>query len=89
MKLALRPRAVLPDDHPLAKFNPVQYEVLGLPPNLEVWIGGLDHRMKTGRWRILRIFVQDNGAGMKDVWTGDYDSPEAALAALEAELGSE
>jgi hypothetical protein len=45
--------------------------------------------MKTGRWRILRIFVQDNGAGVKDVWTGDYDSPEAALAALEAELGSE
>ena len=40
--------------------------------------------METGRWRILPVTVRDGGAvWVKGRWTGDYESAEAALAAID------
>jgi hypothetical protein len=43
--------------------------------------------METGRWRILPISVVDGGksgpAWVKGKWTGDYESAEAAVAAID------
>ena len=85
MELTLRPRFIVPDHEPLSKYNPLQYEVVGLPPDVVIWIGEPSHRMKTGRWKILRIAVLEGGYWVRGVWTGDYESPEAALAAIQAE----
>jgi hypothetical protein len=54
----------------------IQYEVVGLPPKRSALISKRD-----GRWQILR--VQDN---VPDAWRGSYESPQAALAALAAEM---
>ena len=87
MKLSLRVRFGPPYD-PLLGSEPLQYEVVGLPPNLVVWIG---RRLSPpiGRWQIMRVGVEENGSWVKGFWTGDYDSAEAALAALQAELSAE
>jgi hypothetical protein len=90
VKLTLRPRIVFSDDHPLAQYNPFQYEVLGLPPNRIVWVGELTHRRETGRWKILPIAVGSPGMAdcywVKGKWTGDYESPGAALAAIDEQF---
>ena len=86
MKLTLRPRIVLPNDHPLAQYNPLQYDVAGLPPNRIVWIGpSSPTRAAEGVWSIMPVTVID-GAGAKGKWTGDYDSAEAALAAVDEQF---
>jgi hypothetical protein len=54
----------------------IQYAIVGLPPRRNVLIG-----KKDGRWRILR--VRDN---VPDSWRGDYETADAALADLAAEL---
>ena len=78
MELGLQVRYGPLHDQPDAK--PLQYQVTGLPPTLVVLIG----RGPVGsRWQILRIDVMDNGGRVKrkERWTGDYGSPEEALAA--------
>ncbi len=54
----------------------VQYEVKGLPKGEEAWIGETH-----GNWRLLR----SSNAVMGN-WTGEYNSAEEALKALEGML---
>lgn len=53
--------------------EPIHYRVRGLPPRHRASVARID-----GRWQILRRTDVD--------WTGRYDSPEQALAALQAEI---
>jgi hypothetical protein len=53
------------------------YEVAGLPPDLAVEIAEMH-----GCWQLL--VVRD---GMRGEWQGDFESADAALAAIERELG--
>jgi hypothetical protein len=54
----------------------VAYEVAGLPRSLAIDIAEFD-----GRWRLL--VVRD---GVYSDWQGDFENPDAALAAIEREL---
>jgi len=57
-----------------------QFEVQGLPPNRRVVIG----QQRDGRWRMLPISVISSSAHSRHVeWIGDFDSPDAALAAID------
>ena len=56
--------------------NPVQYEVVGMPPGQEARIGRFTPH--PDRWRILRIID-----GKQGEWEGSYDTAEQALATLE------
>jgi hypothetical protein len=53
----------------------IQYEVDGLPTNGRTWIGKVDNV-----WKISRIHSEE----LSDSWEGEYASPNAALAFLEA-----
>ena|ERR1700730_13162389 len=57
-----------------------KYEVQGMPLGEEAFIAEIDHR-----WQLLRV---SQGKKVGD-WTGDYDSPEAALQGLEKSLQSQ
>jgi hypothetical protein len=82
MSLSLHPIMFLADGSISDPSRPgphvIQYDVIGLPPKRNALIGKRD-----GRWQILR--VQEN---VPDAWTGSYDSAEAALTALAAELSA-
>ena len=54
--------------------RPLQYEVIGLPPRVEVLIG-----LIAGRWQVLHI---QNGVVTGRRWIGQYSSAEDALLAL-------
>jgi hypothetical protein len=56
--------------------TPVAYDVGGLPSNLAVEIAEID-----GRWQL--VVRRD---GITGDWQGDFESPDAALAAIAAEL---
>ena len=58
--------------------QPTAYDVAGLPPDLAIEIAEMD-----GRWQLL--VVRD---GMAGDWQGDFESADAALAAIARELGS-
>jgi hypothetical protein len=62
----------------------VHYEVLGLPANRRIQISEIDPKVKPGRWHILPITMVNPDTGVKGKWTGNYESPEAALAAIDA-----
>lgn len=57
----------------------VNYEVLGLAPGEQGWIGQTDNH-----WQILRA-----NNGVQGNWTGSYNSAEDALVALQAEVDSQ
>ena len=83
----MRQRTRIPEGvDPAVAARLVQYEVVGLPPRHIVWIGhgGPD----VTRWRILRMFVHSGGGATKGDWTGNYESPEAALRAIQDEWGT-
>jgi len=52
-----------------------EYEILGMP-NEEGWIQESD-----GKWRVVR-----SKSGHQKEWRGQFDSSEAALAALQQEF---
>ena len=56
--------------------QPLGYDVAGLPPNLAIEIAEMN-----GRWQLL--VVRDGDVGE---WQGDFDSADAALAAIERAL---
>jgi len=58
----------------------LRYEVEGLPNGQKAEIAELPGR---NQWQILR--TQNDKVGK---WAGDFDSPEAALSALKAELAA-
>ena len=61
----------------LSNFDEVySYEVTGLPHGEEAWIS-----LFKQLWQILRV-----RNGLQGEWTGEYESAEAALAALQAEF---
>jgi hypothetical protein len=55
-----------------------QYEVQGLPEGEEAFIAEMGHR-----WQLLRT-----SNGVQNNWTGEYESPEEALAALQQMLAA-
>ena len=55
--------------------RPIQYEVLGLPSGQGALIALL-----SGAWKVLRI---KDGRSIGS-WSGDFDSPAAAMRSLEA-----
>ena len=55
---------------------PAAYDVEGLPSDMAVEIAEMHHR-----WQVL--VIRDGIAGD---WQGDFDSADAALAALDAEV---
>ncbi len=76
MTLTLHPTLWAHDGPVLKHDTPTQYRVFGLPHGRNaVLIGLMNHR-----WRILHV-TADGSSG----WEGDYDSPQAALAAIQAE----
>jgi hypothetical protein len=79
MALTLRPTMWTTDGPVLSRENPIQFEVLGLPPGQSALIGQMPIR-----WQVLHYKT----AGAAAEWQGDYDSKEDALAALEAALSS-
>jgi hypothetical protein len=56
-----------------------QYEVRGLPYGEQAWIADFGSHSE-GRWRVLRATNR-----VQSDWTGEYQSPEAALAELQRE----
>ncbi len=76
--LALRPIGWIGSGPDMRHWKEVfQYEVERLPAGEEAWIARMH-----GCWQILRC---TNGVSRH--WTGEYSSPNAALAALENALG--
>jgi hypothetical protein len=59
----------------LADSQAIQYEVFGLPSRDPILIRDMRATGEHGRWRVSR---------RQGEWEGDYESAEAALAALEA-----
>ena len=76
MRLTLQARPV-----PEGAQRPPTYEVMGLPPDRMIVIGDYDETPP--RWHILPITVLRSNLAVKGNWTGDYESPEAALAAID------
>jgi hypothetical protein len=56
-----------------------QYEVLGLPMEQRATIAEMEGR----KWKTLR--TED---GVQGSWTGEYETAEDALAALQREIGA-
>src|SRR4051794_37889480 len=73
MPLTLRETMWASDGPNLTHDNPVQFRVVGLPTGRDALIGTMRNR-----WQILRT-----GNGTSSGWLGDFESKEAALAALE------
>lgn len=78
MRLTLRPVIALPG--PFAKYGPLTYEVDGLPPNRMIRIQRRMVPIEPACWSILLTTLFDNGLGVKGPGTGEYASPEEALA---------
>ena len=70
------------DDGPVLRpHNPIQYEVRGLPSGHERVLIGQNLDVRPIRWRVLR--TRD---GVREWGKKDYETPGAALAALQAEF---
>ena len=77
--LTLRETMWFHDGPVLTRDNPIQYEVVGLPPGHERILIGQNLDVRPIRWQILRfdgVFA----------WRGGYETPEAALAELQSEF---
>ena len=83
MRLTLRPVIELPER--FAKYGPLAYEVDGLPPNRMIRIQRRMVPIEPACWSILpvTVFDIDNDLAVKGPWTGDYASPEEALATID------
>ena len=83
MRLTLRPVLELPER--FAKYGPLAYEVDGLPPNRMIRIQRRMVPIEPACWSILpvTVFDIDNDLAVKGPWTGDYASPEEALATID------
>jgi hypothetical protein len=81
MRLTLRPVIALPE--PFAKYGPLTYEVDGLPPNRMIRIHRRMVPIEPACWSILPTTLFDNGLGVKGPGTGEYASPEEALATID------
>jgi hypothetical protein len=86
MKLTLTPDMQLGDSPKLAMGDPaadvIQYTVGGWPAPGQVVLISKKLATRHARWQIRRRL----GLGEWRKWEGDYKSPEAALAALQAEV---
>jgi len=71
------------DGPELKRENPIQYEVRGLPNGFEPIFVGQNLMVRPIRWRVLRRRAGVHG------WGDDFDTPEAALAALQNEFRKE
>ena len=81
MRLTLRLLIAFPG--PLAKYGPFSYEVDGLPPNRMIRIQRRMVPIEPACWSILPVTLFENGLGVKGPWTGEYASPEEALATID------
>jgi hypothetical protein len=66
------------------RHNPIEYEVRGLPSGHERVLIGQNLDVQPIRWRVLR--TRD---GVREWEEEDYETPGAALAALQAEFGDQ
>jgi hypothetical protein len=86
MPLTLRPAfadpAVIPER--FAKYEPLAYEVEGLPPTRMIRISRRLVPIEPACWEILPITLVENDLAVSGKRTGSYDSPEDALAAIDA-----
>jgi hypothetical protein len=64
----------------VAKNHPT-YEVIGLPPDPMILIS--DHAGSERHWQIMPVTVLRPDLAVKGKWTGHYESPEAALTAID------
>ena len=83
MRLTLQVRPA-PDGTPSGLQNRPTYEVMGLPPDRMILISDYDETPR--RWHTLPITVLRPDLAVKGTWTGDYESPEAALAAIDEDF---
>jgi len=74
MPLRLHPTIQIPHGAS-SKTQIIQYEVLGLPPKVEILIGLFE-----GRWKMRRT-----ERGLPEPWTGSFETAEAALASIQDE----
>jgi hypothetical protein len=81
MWLTLRPVIALPE--PFAEYGPLTYEVDGLPPNRMIHIHRRMVPIEPACWSILPTTLFENGLGVKGPGTGEYASPEEALATID------
>src|SRR5688572_31964217 len=85
MPLPLRP--VLADpaviSERFAKYGPLFYDVEGLPPNRMIRISRRLVPIEPACWSILPVTLYDTDNGVRGPWTGNYASPEEALAAID------
>jgi hypothetical protein len=82
VKLSLRETMWSFDGPVLNHDHPIQFEVQGLLTNEKILVGqNLD--VRPIRWKVLR--TRDGVSG----WGDDYESPQVALAALQAEIDRE
>ena len=79
MKLTLRECMWAFDGSIIRRDNPVQYEVVGLPSGRRRIILNQNLNVRPIRWKIVGTDT--------DAERPDFESPEAALAALQAEFG--
>ena len=68
---------------PFTKYGPLTYEVDGLPSNRMIRIQRRMVPIEPPSWSILPVTLFDNDIGVKGPWTGDYASPEEALATID------
>ena len=82
MKLTLHETMWFGDAPVLSREHPIQNEVRGLPPDHEGILVGQNLDVRPIRWTVLR--TRD---GVRN-WDGDYETPQAALEAVQAEFSS-
>ena len=74
----------MPLREPFGKYQPMFYDVVGLPPNRMIMICRRMVPIEPACWQILPTTLWDDGdKGVRGQPTGAYESPEAALAAID------
>jgi hypothetical protein len=77
--LSLRATMWVNDGSATTNDDPIQFEVLGLPPGQSALIGKM-----SSRWQILRCETETTVT-----WEGDYETKEQALAALASTVSTD